>query len=551
MASPFRLKRHSGRTFYITVLLFTLFACYSLIRSVDQNTEQQNAELVRRTLQGQDKPCRLVNNASDKCAYIKANCHDEEAGIFSYLQLYYCHLPHARPLAFIMLVVWLALLFSTIGIAASDFLCINLSTIATLLGMSESLTGVTFLAFGNGSPDVFSTFAAMSSHSGSLAIGELMGAACFITAVVAGAMAITKPFQVARKSFIRDVSFFVVAASFSLVFLADGHLLLWECVVMVAFYVFYVIFVVGWHWWFTSRSRKKLAETAARLHHHIPDTQELEAPEFHDEEEGRSTSERTPLVRATSGESAHTLLSQGVPAWKLQEDEDDETRDRYLAELQSNMSVRPPGARRNTMTPIRPSLIGALEFRAVLSSLEKKSTTSQPIGLRRYSEDPNAILGGGMTSQPELISTAPDDDDPTYRSTSGRNRAVSEADAAGLKIDTDLLSVNNDEEAAISSGSLTPNANNQWKPLRPSANFLGQLNEPGRPPSPKLLLSPAGSQHSEGSLSQSRPRSPNFLAPPSTASTGRAGDEAQEIVASPGRNVAEYRSFSKGSYLGL
>ena len=94
-----------------------------------------------------------------------------------------------------------------------------------------------------------------------------------------------------------------------------------------------------------------------------PDTQELEAPEFHDEEEGRSTSERTPLVRATSGESAHTLLSQGAPAWKLQEDEDDQTRDRYLAELQSNMSVRPPGARRNTITPIRPSLIGALEFR--------------------------------------------------------------------------------------------------------------------------------------------------------------------------------------------
>ena len=429
--------------------------------------------------------------------------------------------------------VWLGLLFSTIGIAASDFLCINLSTIATLLGMSESLTGVTFLAFGNGSPDVFSTFAAMSSHSGSLAIGELMGAACFITAVVAGSMAITKPFQVARKSFIRDVAFFAVAASFSLVFLADGHLLLWECVVMVAFYVFYVVFVVSWHWWFTRRSRKKLAETAARLHHHIPDTQELEAPEYHDDDEVRPTSERTPLVRATSGESAHTLLSQGIPAWKLQEEEDDETRDRYLAELQSNMRVRPRGERRNTMTPIRPSLIGALEFRAVLSSLEKKSTTSQPIGLRRYSEDPNDILGDGMTSQPELVSTASDAEDRAYRSTSGRNRAVSEADAAGLRINTDLLIPDIDEEAAISSGSVTPRPKQQVTYSRPSATFLGPLNEPGRPPSPKLFLSPAGSQHSEGSLSQSRPRSPNFLAPPSTTSTGRAGEDALEITASP------------------
>ena len=302
---------------------------------------------------------------------------------------------------------------------------------------------------------------------------------------------------------------------------------------MVAFYLFYVIFVVSWHWWFTRQSRIKLAETAARLHHHIPDTQELEAPEFDDEEEGRTTGERTPLVRATSGESAHALLSQGIPAWKLQEEEDDETRDRYLAELQSNMSVRPPGARRNTMTPIRPSLIGALEFRAVLSSLEKKSTTSQPIGLRRYSEDPNNILGDATSSQPDLISTAPDLDDPIYRSTSGRNRAVSEADAAGLRIDPDLLSINVDEEAAFSSGSLTPKANYQWQHAKPSANFLGQLNEPQRPPSPKLLLSPVGSQNSEGRPSESRPRSPNFLAPPSTASTGRAGDDVPAISASP------------------
>ena len=37
----------------------------------------------------------------------------------------------------------------------------------------------TFLAFGNGSPDVFSTFAAMGSNSGSMAVGELIGAAGF------------------------------------------------------------------------------------------------------------------------------------------------------------------------------------------------------------------------------------------------------------------------------------------------------------------------------------------------------------------------------------
>lgn len=337
----------------------------------------------------------------------------------------------------------MSVLFSTIGIAASDFLCINLSTIAAVLGMSESLTGVTFLAFGNGSPDVFSTFAAMSSNSGSLAVGELMGAAGFITAVVAGSMALVKPFQVARKSFIRDVGFFAVAASFSLVFLRDGSLYLWESTVMVAFYIFYVIFVVIWHWWLGRQRRIRLSESAARLHHHIPEQQELEAPQITIDEEAAPASERSPLLRTESGASVPSLRTPATPAWMIQDTEDDdETRDRYLAELQSNMRVSriPRRDRRNTITPIRPSLIGAIEFRSVLNALEKKSTIAQPIGLRRYSDD-NFRGGqpGHSTSHPQLAVTAPEDARASIASGSGRNRAVSANDAAGLRISADLL----------------------------------------------------------------------------------------------------------------
>jgi sodium/potassium/calcium exchanger 6 len=49
----------------------------------------------------------------------------------------------------------------------------------TVLGLSESTAGVTFLAFGNGSPDVFSTFAALRGGTFGLAVGELIGAASF------------------------------------------------------------------------------------------------------------------------------------------------------------------------------------------------------------------------------------------------------------------------------------------------------------------------------------------------------------------------------------
>ena len=47
--------------------------------------------------------------------------------------------------------------------------------------------------FGNGSPDVFSTFSAMRANSGSLAIGDLLGAASFIFSCVVGLMCIIKP----------------------------------------------------------------------------------------------------------------------------------------------------------------------------------------------------------------------------------------------------------------------------------------------------------------------------------------------------------------------
>ncbi|RMZ82964.1 hypothetical protein DV737_g1771, partial [Chaetothyriales sp. CBS 132003] len=511
-----RLLTRHGRAFYRAAFVISLLACYSIIRSLAHDPSQP--KLLTRSLEVQDEECRQVHKVQDHCAFVKANCPDEEAGLVSYLQLFYCDLSNAKPLAFAILVLWLGLLFSTIGIAASDFLCVNLSTIAAVLGMSESLTGVTFLAFGNGSPDVFSTFAAMSTNSGSLAVGELIGAAAFISSVVAGSMAVTKPFQVARKSFVRDVSFFAAASAFSLVFLADGKLLLWECIAMVAFYVFYVIFVVCWHWLVTKRRRIRLAENSARLQQHIPDQQELEVPRIDDDDEGRPANERSSLLRSASSGSVPTLLTPGSPAWQLREVEDDETRDRYLAELQSNMRVRPARARRNSMTPIRPSLIGALEFRSVLSSLEKRST-GVAFNMGRVSEQPpysSDDIPPTPYRQPTRQSTdthARGNGEPAPGHV-GRSRAVSADDAQILEATHHLSRPY--YEVAVSSGSVTPS---QGQPTpRPSVPLLQNVDEPTRSTSPKLLLSPA--EISGPSVDPPLPpsRSPSHLAPPGQSS---------------------------------
>lgn len=168
--------------------------------------------------------------------------------------------------------IWLVFLFSTLGISASDFFTPNLASLAQFLGLDENVAGVTFLAFGNGSPDVFSTFSAMRANSGSLAIGELLGAASFIVSCVVGSMCIIKPFKVHRAPFLRDVGFFTVAVSMLLVILWDHYIRAWESAAMVVMYLFYVAVVVISSWWERRRAKEAHIEALIRAEYQDDDS---------------------------------------------------------------------------------------------------------------------------------------------------------------------------------------------------------------------------------------------------------------------------------------
>lgn len=396
-ATGLRVKKGtpSSRPLYATALVLALLAVYGIFVKAPLLPEGHHGGELLSTRSGED--CRLVHQAADKCAFVRRNCRDDEAGLIEYLSFYYCSLGSVTPLAFAVLIVWLMLLFTTIGIAASDFFSVNLSTIATVLGLSESLAGVTFLAFGNGSPDVFSTFAAMSSNSGSMALGELVGAAGFITAVVAGSMALVREFKVSKKTFVRDICFFIAAVSFTFAFLSDGTLHLWECLLMIGFYVFYVIFVVGWHAYTQRRKTRRAREAASRDYFSAPagqrENDELEP--YRDDPDDEDT---TPGARGLSASVDLGMLERGprIDVSDVEEEEEDEDVDaecsqqHVAAEVASSMRVNRPMGRRNTttITPIRPSLVGALEFRSVLTSLQReRNMRMAPIQITRsYSE---------------------------------------------------------------------------------------------------------------------------------------------------------------------
>ena len=224
-----------------------------------------------------------------------------------YLQEYFCADAPARPFIFVGYALWLVFLFSTLGISASDFFCPNLGTIAHLLGLDENVAGVTFLAFGNGSPDMFATFSAMRSDSGGLAIGELLGAAAFITSCVVGSMCIIKPFKVARGPFLRDVGFFTVAVMLLLVVLWDNKLEAWEAAGMVVLYAVYVTTVVAGSWWRKRRERRKQYEALMRSEY-------AEEEPYHDDQPFMDERESSVLICSC----AHSVLaSRSVTPHKL------------------------------------------------------------------------------------------------------------------------------------------------------------------------------------------------------------------------------------------
>ena len=446
-----RRRAFDTRPLHATIFIFTFLAVYSLAIKKSFTSDSAAASALvsastrhrhgRRSLAAlSDEDCRLVHHASDQCAFVKRNCHDEEAGLLEYLTFYYCTLGHVQPLAFIILVLWLGLLFTTIGIAASDFFSVNLSTISTFLGLSESLAGVTFLAFGNGSPDVFSTFAAMGSNSGSMALGELIGAAGFITTVVAGSMALVREFKVARRTFVRDICFFIVAVGFAVGFLFDGQLYFAECAVMIGFYIFYVAVVVGWHAYTSRRSAQRAKEAAARAH-------------FYRTTSGHGNEELEPYRDAPDDDETSTVGRASAPidiealerAPLIDIDnnhnvgDDHSDQDNHVAaEVTSSMRVnRPRGRRSNTtITPIRPSLVGALEFRSVLASLQREGNVRmRPINTRTYSATSHLHVDPHSPVEEQAI--LPPGTDQNAASQATRNRALSSGDVPE-RIDGDI-----------------------------------------------------------------------------------------------------------------
>jgi len=180
----------------------------------------------------------------EACAYVQRSECANEHELLDYLYFHYCTLRGLQPLSYVLLFAWLVTLLYMLGSTAEAHFCPALSHISDTLHLSPDVAGITILAFGNGSPDVFSIFAGVQQGNFNIALNELTGSGCFVTMCVVSAVALVSNARLDRYPFLRDASlyFCAVALVFGVVF--DGKIELWESLCLLAFYFCYVALVV-------------------------------------------------------------------------------------------------------------------------------------------------------------------------------------------------------------------------------------------------------------------------------------------------------------------
>jgi sodium/potassium/calcium exchanger 6 len=134
---------------------------------------------------------------------------------------------------------------------ADAYLSPALEYITVKFGISESLAGVTLLAFGNGAPDVFSSISAVGGEDADAvkSVCILFGGTVFITCVVVAlstnASKEDKKITVTPRFFLRDIFFFLITCIYLLfALLVIQEINIFVSVGLLVLYAIYVILVV-------------------------------------------------------------------------------------------------------------------------------------------------------------------------------------------------------------------------------------------------------------------------------------------------------------------
>ena len=140
-------------------------------------------------------------------------------------------------------------MFYLLSFTADEFLSPSLDQLSKTFKLSESLAGVTLLAFGGGAPDVFTSLTAIQGGEFSgieMGIATLIGSSLFILAIVSAGVIMSSPgpIKLNKSFFARDTFFLNMGLIILLYAIAvRGCIDILMSVLFLGLYVVYVVTV--------------------------------------------------------------------------------------------------------------------------------------------------------------------------------------------------------------------------------------------------------------------------------------------------------------------
>ncbi|CBY22020.1 unnamed protein product [Oikopleura dioica] len=165
---------------------------------------------------------------------------------------------------YVVYILWLLWWCLSLAFTADTFFVPVVQWIAAILGMNETLAGVTIVALGNAGPDIaggFAAFGQINAETSRIVFNSLLSGGFFVISLLPAIICLWTPMIPARRPFLRDNLFYVLSCSVFFVFsYTDGRIQWYESLTLLLIYCAYVATVVGGNWY----NRKKHPEKYIR-----------------------------------------------------------------------------------------------------------------------------------------------------------------------------------------------------------------------------------------------------------------------------------------------
>ncbi|KAG8372290.1 hypothetical protein BUALT_Bualt12G0050900 [Buddleja alternifolia] len=250
------IKPHQNKLFslFLNFSLLFLISFYIISIYSQQSNNSISIHEFNNLHATTDQNCagvRKIDDYKSKCGYVKSNKACLGEGYLNYLEIFYCTCSNPT-FGYFVLLLWLVILFYVLANTTSEYFIPSVESLSSVLKLSPTIAGTTLLPLGNGANDVFASIISFtrSGDNGDVGLNSVLGGAFFISCFVVGIVSISissRGITVDKRSFIRDVLFFLFTLCCLLVIIAIGKVNFWFALCFFSMYFIYIGVVCVMH----------------------------------------------------------------------------------------------------------------------------------------------------------------------------------------------------------------------------------------------------------------------------------------------------------------